>query len=307
MAGELAAGDAIRYASMNVASVFKYGSVEFRSLRSTRDWGRILTWVKALTYIKEAANRFADPKAVVENISLNGAVEFARSVLKDLYEVFNTVDMDTKLYSAIRNVQAMAFNLDFNKAEAMNLRFDRNPSYNNLSEKYAQASNSWEKFRDKKGTGEMPLEEPLPQQDLLPVLEVTNRGDRPFVDGEEVEGEDDVDWWGRNSPRVRLRQGAPMPIAEPRQIWADLQVDQAPNNAAVQAQAPGWLRMWDNIGQQGFPAIPEHAQQERLPRQNEAAQQGQPLNDQAFSLIIIDEQPVENPPRRIRPWVRDRT
>lgn len=195
-AGELAS-DSIRYASMNVASIFKYGSLEFRSLRSTRDWTRLLNWVQALIHIKEAATRFSDPKSVIESISINGPVVFARNVLQDKFQIFETNNLEELVYSALRNVQALAFNLDVKAAEHIVPRKDLNPRYSNSSSTLAHVD--WKSKLDKKGAGELPLEEALPPQTPLPKLEVAQQGDRPF----EADGDERGEWFGRiNAPRL---------------------------------------------------------------------------------------------------------
>lgn len=233
-AAELA-GDNIRYASMNVASVLKYGSVEFRSLRSTRDWSRLLTWVKALTYIKEASKLFEDPRSVIEYISVHSSISFAKTVLKDVFCNFETNNLDSLIYEGVRNIQAVAFSLDFNKAEIQQLRRDSSPSYK--SEAYKFALTNWRKYQDKDGKAEIPLEEALSALSPIPTYkEAAQGGNRPFeelrVNLEEPAQEDDLEWFGRGArrrpiftpqvqPRSRQDEAVALPPRGLGDFWAN--------------------------------------------------------------------------------------
>ena len=51
----------LRYASLNVTSLFKYGSIEFRALESTVDFNKIKRWATVLHQLKEFAKTNPGP------------------------------------------------------------------------------------------------------------------------------------------------------------------------------------------------------------------------------------------------------
>lgn len=54
----------LRYAAINIASVPKYGSLEFRGMRGTLDPNLITTWAQTLYRLREIAKKLGDPQAV---------------------------------------------------------------------------------------------------------------------------------------------------------------------------------------------------------------------------------------------------
>ena len=118
MAGELAS-DNIRYSALNTSSLFKYGSIEFRTLRSTNDMKRIMNWATTLVRIRNASFGFETPKEVVESMSLDGAIPFARRVLGDLLDLYISPSFEDKIYEGVRRIQDVAFLVDMNKVKGL--------------------------------------------------------------------------------------------------------------------------------------------------------------------------------------------
>ena len=106
--------DELRYSSMNVCALTKYGSLEFRSLRcpakdNKLDTDTIQEWVDILTRLKDVALGYDSPDKIVRDFSLKGPVVFAKQVLGDLYKRFNTKDFEARLYKNVRLIQDVAF------------------------------------------------------------------------------------------------------------------------------------------------------------------------------------------------------
>ena len=68
--------DVLRYSSMNVCSLRRYGSLEFRAMRGTRDLSLIGDWAEMLVGIRDAAVKFESAKQVVEFLIEDGAESF---------------------------------------------------------------------------------------------------------------------------------------------------------------------------------------------------------------------------------------
>lgn len=64
--------DQLRYAAMNVCSLPRYGSLEFRSMRGTTDKETVMLWTKLLVALREQAKQFEAPYQILEQVSMGG-------------------------------------------------------------------------------------------------------------------------------------------------------------------------------------------------------------------------------------------
>lgn len=94
-----------RYASMNVRSLCTYGSLEFRSMRSTTDFDQIEEWVRILLKLKDIAVQFDSPQEVVEQLSIHGTDRFYEYCLGDTPIEYNHQD----IMGGVRNAQYVAY------------------------------------------------------------------------------------------------------------------------------------------------------------------------------------------------------
>lgn len=130
------ASDNVRYAAMNVNALFKYGSLEFRTLRSTRDINRIFTWVKVINQIKVMSLTFTSAKEVLESMSLNGGEAFAKRILGDeLYPLFHCEDLQQLVLCGARHVQDLVYLVDVEGLKEFNIEQTPRPMHKKLLEK----------------------------------------------------------------------------------------------------------------------------------------------------------------------------
>lgn len=101
--------DSMRYSAVNWGALFKFGSLEFRSLETPEDLSKIGTWAKMLFRIKQMSLEYTNPAEVVQNMSENGAMEFASNMLGEDLKHFTTEPVETLVYQGVRNAQMMAF------------------------------------------------------------------------------------------------------------------------------------------------------------------------------------------------------
>jgi len=100
--------DNIRYASLNWNSMFKYGSVEFRSMRSTATLSDIYRWVQLIDQLTKGAAKFNNPKDVIHGMSeFEGPQRFLEHVMGDMAKEFENFK-DVSLIDSMRVVQPMA-------------------------------------------------------------------------------------------------------------------------------------------------------------------------------------------------------
>ena len=102
--------DLYRYASINLTSLRKYGSVEFRSLRTSVNYeNEIPLWVDMLLAIKDHSMKMETSKQLIENISAKGYEQFAEEVFGNNLGILRTVDTWSNIRDGIRRVQDVAY------------------------------------------------------------------------------------------------------------------------------------------------------------------------------------------------------
>lgn len=101
--------DVFRYASVNVSAIGKYGSLEFRAMRTTADFSIIKNWVSILLAIKDTSLRYENPQDLVTGLSMRGASDFLRMVMGDLYELVQCPGQDKMLMDGARRAQEVAY------------------------------------------------------------------------------------------------------------------------------------------------------------------------------------------------------
>jgi hypothetical protein len=105
-------GDQIRYASINPGALFKFGSLEFRALRTPTDLTEIEEWMWILTKVKDAALSLDDPMQVIEDYSGMGEDRFLEHIMgADLSLLLQkrVKNIPTKVLNGIRLVQDIAY------------------------------------------------------------------------------------------------------------------------------------------------------------------------------------------------------
>lgn len=81
-------GDDIRYSAMNLAAIYKYGSMEFRAMRGTLDKGVIKNWISALLAVKDWSIKQETPKQIFDHFQTIGPDGFLTEVLGELSPQF---------------------------------------------------------------------------------------------------------------------------------------------------------------------------------------------------------------------------
>lgn len=87
-------GDDIRYSAMNLAALYKYGSLEFRAMRGTLDKGVIQNWISALLAVKDWSINQETPKQIFDHFQTVGPAAFLNEVLGELAPQFTYPKME---------------------------------------------------------------------------------------------------------------------------------------------------------------------------------------------------------------------
>lgn len=105
----------IRYTALNLTSMFKYGSIEFRSMRSTPNLNEIHMWVKLIQQLEKGARKFGNPKEVIHAMSeMNGPDRFIEYVMEDMTNELLKYGK-VSIMPGMRTVQPIAFMIDWDK------------------------------------------------------------------------------------------------------------------------------------------------------------------------------------------------
>lgn len=99
--------DAIRYASVNITSIAKYGSVEFRSLGTPSEPQRISQWVRMLWCIRDASEEVKDLKDLLYRFSANDARELVVRVFGQRSLLRHYEGLDGMIKDGMRHLQDM--------------------------------------------------------------------------------------------------------------------------------------------------------------------------------------------------------
>ena len=105
--------DSYRYSSINPAALRKYGSLEFRAMRTPTDLSRINTWIKILLKIKDASLSFRSTSDMIDGLSQNGIRPFIRSIFgytlyKELIDNYEG-DVEEDVLESVRLIQPIAY------------------------------------------------------------------------------------------------------------------------------------------------------------------------------------------------------
>jgi hypothetical protein len=113
--------DEIRYSSINLTSLRKYGSIEFRSLESTTDFDKINLWCQMLYNLKEAAKGYKSPKEIMYAASYGGLEGICQGVLKENFaSLVSDPQWQKKCREGLLRAQDIAFSREW-KSSNLNI------------------------------------------------------------------------------------------------------------------------------------------------------------------------------------------
>lgn len=102
--------DDLRYASVNVKALGNYGSLEFRAMRSTKDFDVIQTWAEILVMLREKAKEFFEPTDIINGFSEGESSTFLDRIFGQYAHIFKAYDgYEQALVRGVRIAQEVAF------------------------------------------------------------------------------------------------------------------------------------------------------------------------------------------------------
>lgn len=110
---ELFHHDNNRYAAMNIKALGDYGSLEFRTMRGTRDLDLIYTWAEILVTLRNVAMEFTSPCEVIEQFSIQGPLEFLKAMTDTNFDAVFYKGCEKDLLDGMRMAQDIAYATDW--------------------------------------------------------------------------------------------------------------------------------------------------------------------------------------------------
>jgi len=98
-------GEDIRYSSLNLQAIPTYGSLEFRSLRGTGDFGVMSEWIYIIKKLKDFAEHIETPRNLLYNFSADGPEKFFYNVFGREFEHLKYKGWEIDSEENIRNIQ----------------------------------------------------------------------------------------------------------------------------------------------------------------------------------------------------------
>lgn len=120
----------LHYAGLNANAIFKFGSIEIRSLRGCTDPQHILDWVAVLERMYKLSGDFADPRALVDSFSGNGPLAFYDMILGERGQmVKEAINWDGQrimesMYDGIRLAQDLCYCRDWSLYQPVEIQRD---------------------------------------------------------------------------------------------------------------------------------------------------------------------------------------
>lgn len=101
-----------RYAALNLVSVTKFGSLEFRSLRTPKEPGPILDWLNTIELLsRNSVALFKDPAQLCSNFSAYGEADTVKKLLGPrAAHYLAKEDVTGRIIDGIREIQYWVFN-----------------------------------------------------------------------------------------------------------------------------------------------------------------------------------------------------
>lgn len=94
-----------KYSALNLSSLKKFGSIEFRSLETPKDVRKINNWVNLLSCLYNYGKDIDDLVNVIEGISQGGAEELVHNVFGEYVKYLNLNNVDSKVFYSLRLIQ----------------------------------------------------------------------------------------------------------------------------------------------------------------------------------------------------------
>lgn len=112
---QTALGEQLHYGGLNINALFKFGSLEIRTLPGVDNPQRVVQWVNILRRLYDMSKEFPDPREICSLFSMHGPTAFFDKILGDTAEIvrqgisFDGDQVKDSMYEGIRMAQDLCF------------------------------------------------------------------------------------------------------------------------------------------------------------------------------------------------------
>ena len=99
----------IRYASVNMAAIAKYGSMEFRAMRGTADITLIQKWIYMLLCLKDKAIMFERPSDIITTFSQVREKQFLNEIMGEFSKELDAPNRNLSMRNGVRRILEIAY------------------------------------------------------------------------------------------------------------------------------------------------------------------------------------------------------
>lgn len=100
----------IRYSSLNFQSLFKFGTLEFRAMKTFTDLRRIKEWAHILYNIKQYSMTIDHPRQIAEDISFNSPeLWVSNAVGAEYFNLIKYRDLENDVMNDLRRIQPILY------------------------------------------------------------------------------------------------------------------------------------------------------------------------------------------------------
>lgn len=103
-----------RYGAMNLVSLSKFGTIEFRALKTPLTPEKIINWIETLYELYNNCLQYNSPASILNAMSANGTRDVIRSLLAGKAEQYLTSEnVEEIVFDSIRHIQHWVFLTDW--------------------------------------------------------------------------------------------------------------------------------------------------------------------------------------------------
>lgn len=110
--------EGLHYSALNVGALYKFGSVEIRTMRGLTKPEPVKQWVRILRKIYDESAKYTDPRSIIEQFSILGPMEFFNQLFGDEAQaiaaaVQGELNVSASLFEGMRFAQDIAYTRDW--------------------------------------------------------------------------------------------------------------------------------------------------------------------------------------------------
>ena len=121
--------EGLHYSALNVSALYKFGSVEVRTMRGLTEPAPLKQWVRILKRLYDESAKYSDPRTIIERFSIQGPVEFFTELFGNeapaiIAAVQNEVNLSGSLFEGMRFAQDIAYSRDWSTFNPVKIASD---------------------------------------------------------------------------------------------------------------------------------------------------------------------------------------